>query len=79
MVRNRRTCRSVVVGFEMKFIAEDGYSYLIDVKGRNNRSYRIDSGILNITLGTNETLEIKRLDITPEVSSKLGMLNKKFL
>lgn len=63
----------------LSFKAEDGYSYLINIKGekRPDKCYRIDSEEVKINLGTNETLEIKRLDISPEISSKLGGIRKK--
>lgn len=63
----------------LKFQAEDGYSYIIEVKNDNNkyptRVYRIDSEAIDIQLATNETIEIRRLDITREVSIKLSHIH----
>lgn len=58
----------------LTFKADDGYSYLIEIQEWRGgyRSYRIDSESVNINLGTNEKMSIKRLDISPEVSKKLG-------
>lgn len=55
----------------IRFKAEDGYSYIIDIKSRHPKSFRIDSEEIQINLGTNESMEIHRLDISPEVSRKL--------
>lgn len=58
----------------IKFKADDGYSYLIEIQ-RNpplfNKTFRIDSEEIEIQLGTDETMQIKRLDIQPGISIKL--------
>lgn len=62
----------------LNFKAEDGYSYhinVIDEFGYDRRSFRVDSGELNLQLATNEYIVIKRLDISPQTSIKLKELH----
>jgi hypothetical protein len=65
----------------LTFSASDGYSYLIKVnkeKPLQSTTYRLDSNSIDIALGTNETLEISRLDIKPELSLRIKNLSDIF-